>query len=45
MYDVPPKVWEIFRDNVFAVWSHETVQLPSFLHYLNNIDNTFNNTI
>ena len=38
MYDFPPKVWKRFRNDVFFVWAHD--KLPSFLHYLNNIDDT-----
>ena len=38
MYDFPPKVWKRFRDDVFVVWTHNTAKLPSFLDYLNNID-------
>ena len=40
MYDFPPKVWKRFRDDVFVVWTHDTAKLPSFLDYLNNIDET-----
>ena len=40
MYDFPPKVWKIFRDDVFFVWTHDTAKLPSFIGYLNNIDET-----
>ena len=40
MYDFPLKVWKRFRDNVFVVWTHNTAKLPSFLEYLNNIDDT-----
>ena len=38
MYDFPPKVWKRFRDDVFAVWTHDTAKLPSFLDYPDNID-------
>ena len=40
MYDLPPKVWKRFRDDVFVVWTHDTAKLASFLDYLNNIDET-----
>ena len=40
MYDFPPKVWKRFRDDVFVVWTHDAAKLPSFLDYLNNIDET-----
>ena len=40
MYDFLPKVWKRFRDDVFVVWTHDTTKLPSFLDYLNNIDDT-----
>ena len=40
MYDFPPKVLKRFRDDVFVVWTHDTAKLPSFLDYLNNIDET-----
>ena len=40
MYDFPPKMWKRFRDDVFVVWTHDTAKLPSFLDYLNNIDET-----
>ena len=42
MYDFPPKMWKRFRDDVFVVWTHDTAKLPSFLDYLNNIDETRN---
>ena len=40
MYDLLPKVWKRFRDDVLVVWTHETAKFPSFLHYLSNIDET-----
>ena len=40
MYDFPPKAWKRFRDDVLVVWTHEIVKLPSFLDYLNNVDET-----
>ena len=40
MYDFSPKVWKRFRDDVFVVWTQDTAKLPSFLDYLNNIDET-----
>ena len=39
MYDFRPKAWTRFRD-VCVVWTHDTAKLPSFLDYLNNIDDT-----
>ena len=29
-----------FKDNIFVVWTHDTAMLPSFLGYLNNINDT-----
>ena len=40
MCDFPPKVWKRFRDDVFFVWTHDTAKLPSFIDYLNNMDET-----
>ena len=40
LYDFPPKVWKRFRDDLFVVWTHDTAKLPSFLNYINNIDDT-----
>ena len=40
VYDFPPKVWKWFRDNAFVIWTQDTAKLPSFLNYLNNIDDT-----
>ena len=40
MYHIPPKVSKRFRDDVFVVWTHDAAKLPSFLDYLNNIDET-----
>ena len=40
MYDLLPKVWKRFRDDVLVVWRHNTAKLPSFLDYLSNIDET-----
>ena len=40
MCDYPPKVWKGFRNDVFVVWTHDTAKLPSFLDYLNNINDT-----
>ena len=40
MCDFPLKVWKRFRDYVFFVWTHDTAKLPSFIDYLNNIDET-----
>ena len=40
MYDFPPKMWKRFRDDLFVVWTHGTAKFPSFLDYLNNIDET-----
>ena len=40
MYDFSSKVSKRFRDNVFVVSTHDTAKLPSFLDYLNNIDDT-----
>ena len=40
MYVFPPKLWKRIRDDVLVVWTHDTVKLPSFLDYLNNIDDT-----
>ena len=31
MYYFLPKVWKRFWDDVFAVWTHDSAQLPSFL--------------
>ena len=31
VYDIPPKVWKGFRDDVFVVCTHNTAKLPSFL--------------
>ena len=31
---------EKIRDDVFVVWTHDTANLPSFLDYLINIDDT-----
>ena len=38
MYDFPHKTWKRFRDDLFVVWRDTTAKLPSFLDYLNNID-------
>ena len=38
VYDFPPKVWKRFRNTAYVVWTHDTANLASFLHYLNNID-------
>ena len=40
MYVFPPKLRKRIRDDVLVVWTHDTVKLPSFLDYLNNIDDT-----
>ena len=40
MHDFPPKMWKRFGDDVFVVWTHNTPKLPSFLNYLNNINET-----
>ena len=40
MYDFSPKVWKRFTDDIFVVWTHDTAQLPSFLNYLNSINDT-----
>ena len=40
MYDFPPKMWKRFRDDLFVVWTHDTAKFPSYLDYLNNIDET-----
>ena len=37
-YDLPPKVWKRFRDDVFVVWTQDIIKLPIFLDYLNNIN-------
>ena len=39
VYDFPPKVWKRYRNTAHVVWTHDTANLPSFLDYLNNIDN------
>ena len=31
---------EKIRDDVFVVWTHDTANLPSFLDYLININDT-----
>lgn len=36
--DFPPEMWKRFRDEFFAVCTHDIANLPSFLDYLNNID-------
>ena len=43
MYDFSPKVWKRFRDDLFVVWTHDTVKLPSLLDYLSNMDETGKN--
>ena len=40
MYDFSAKVWKRFRGGVFVVWTHDTAKLPSFLDYLNSVNNT-----
>ena len=40
IYDFPPIVKKRFTDGVFVVWTHHTGKLPSFLDYLNHIDET-----
>lgn len=37
-YDFTPKARKRFRYNVFIVWANDTAKLPSFLDYLNNVD-------
>ena len=33
-----PATWKRFRDDIFVAWEHGTDTLPSFLDYLNNVD-------
>ena len=37
-YDFAPKARKRFRYNVLVVWAYDTAKLPSFLDYLNNVD-------
>ena len=39
IYEFPPKVWKIFRNDVF-LFGHTTAKLPSLLDCLNKIDDT-----
>ena len=40
MYHFPPNAWKRFRDDVLAVWTHDTAKLPPFLDCPNNINDT-----
>ena len=42
IYGFLSKVWTRFIDDVFVVLAHNTAKLPSFLYYLNNINDTVN---
>ena len=37
-YFLTPTIWKRFCDNIFFAWEHGTDTLPSFLDYLNNVD-------
>ena len=37
-YFLSPTTWKRFRDDIFVAWEHGTDTLPSFLDYLNNVD-------
>ena len=37
-YFLSPTTWKRFRDDMFVAWEHGTDKLPSFLDYLNNVD-------
>ena len=37
-YTFKPTIWKRFRDDVFTVWTHGIDKLPSYLYYLNNLD-------
>ena len=39
-YNLKPNIWKRFRDDVFVIWAHGSNTLPSFLEYLNCIDET-----
>ena len=38
IYFLSPTTWKRFRDDIFAAWGHGTDTLPSFLGYLNNVN-------
>ena len=37
-YFLSPTTWKRFRDDIFVAWERGTDTLPSFLDYLNNVD-------
>ena len=37
-YFLSPTTWKRFRDDIFVAWEHGIDTLPSFLDYLNNVD-------
>ena len=37
-YLLSPITWKRFHDDIFVAWEHETDTLPSFLDYLNSLD-------
>ena len=37
-YFLSPTTWKRFRDDIFVAWEHGTDELPSYLDYLNNVD-------
>ena len=37
-YFLRPTTWKRFRDDIFVAWEHGNDTLPSFLDYLNNVD-------
>ena len=39
-YFLSPRTWKRFHDDIFVAWKHGADTLPSFLDYLNNVDET-----
>ena len=39
-FHLRPRVWKIFRDDIFVLWEHSIASLPLLLRYLNSMDKT-----
>ena len=39
-FNLRPRIWKRFRDDIFVLWEHGIACLPLFLEYLNSIDKT-----
>ena len=39
-FDLSPTTWKRFRDDMFAVWTHDSASVSLFIEYPNNIDKT-----